>query len=258
MSRLTCLIPAWNEAARLPGVLHAVTDHPMIDRLLVVDDGSSDGTAQVARERGAEVLALSVNGGKTAALAAGIAALAGEHVMLLDADLIGLTAGDVARLAEPVLEGRAGATLSLRGNAPGIWRALGVDYISGERVLPVELLKALAPDLPGLPRFGFEVFLNRALKAQDLSVAVVGWPGVASPWKASKQGLWRGLRGDAAMIRDILRCQNPVELLAQIRWLRAQIARQNRACSASAAAVSPTTSPIQMPTPSSPARKPRP
>lgn len=258
MTRLTCLIPAWNEAARLPGVLRAAQDHPLIDRLLVVDDGSTDGTPEVARDHGAEVLRMPVNGGKTAALAAGIAALSGAHAMLLDADLVGLTADDIARLAEPVLAERAQATISLRGNAPGVWRALGVDYISGERVLPVALLQALAPALPALPRFGFEVFLNRAMKAQGVCVEIVGWPGVASPWKASKQGVWRGLRGDAAMIRDILRCQNPVELLAQIRWLRSQTARQNRACSASAAVVSPTTSPSQMPTPPKPARNPSP
>jgi hypothetical protein len=239
-------------------VLAAVQDHPLIDRLLVIDDGSSDGTPGVARRLGAEVLEMPANGGKTAALAAGIAALSGEHVLLLDADLLGLTAEDITRLAAPVLEGQAEATISLRGNAPGLWRALGVDYISGERVLPVALLQALAPELPGLPRFGFEVFLNRAMKAHGLRVQIIDWPGVASPWKAAKQGLWRGLRGDAAMIRDILRCQSPRELLAQILWLRSQTARQNRTCSASAAVVSPMTSPSQIPTPSQPSKKPSP
>ena len=258
MTRLTCLIPAWNEAARLPSVLTAVQDHPLIDRLLVIDDGSTDGTPGVARRLGAEVLEMPVNGGKTAALAAGIAAITGEHALLLDADLLGLTAEDVTRLAAPVLEGQAEATISLRGNAPGLWRALGVDYISGERVLPVALLQAMAPELQGLPRFGFEVFLNRAMKAAGLRVQIIDWPGVASPWKAAKQGLWRGLRGDAAMIRDILRCQSPRELLAQILWLRSQTARQNRTCSASAAVVSPMTSPSQIPTPSQPSRKPSP
>lgn len=258
MTRLTCLIPAWNEAARLPGVLAAVQDHPLVDRLLVIDDGSTDGTPGVARRLGAEVLEMPVNGGKTAALAAGIAALTGEHALLLDADLLGLTAEDVTRLAAPVLEGQAEATISLRGNAPGLWRGIGVDYISGERVLPVALLQAMAPELPGLPRFGFEVFLNRAMKAAGLRVQIIDWPGVASPWKAAKQGLWRGLRGDAAMIRDILRCQSPRELLAQILWLRSQTARQNRTCSASAAVVSPMTSPSQIPTPSQPSRKPSP
>ena len=170
MTRLTCLIPAWNEAARLHGVLGAVRGHPLLDRVLVVDDGSTDGTADVARAMGVEVLALPANGGKTAALAAGIAALEGGYALLLDADLIGLTQDAVTALAEPVLSGQAGASLSLRGNAPGLWRAIGVDYISGERVLPVALLKAVVPELATLPRFGFEVFLNRQLKAQGYIV----------------------------------------------------------------------------------------
>ncbi len=256
--RLDVLIAAWNEAARLPGVLAALAGHPLVARVLVVDDGSTDGTAEVAVVGGAEVLRLGVNGGKTAALARGIAALQGEHVLLLDADLTGLRPEDVTRLAAPVLARRAGASLSLRGNAPGLWRALGVDYLSGERVLPLALLQELAPALPGLPRFGFEVFLNRAMRARGMQVAVVGWPGVASPAKAAKQGLWRGLRADAAMIRDILRCQPPGELLAQIGWLRAQIARQNLACSASAAVVSPMTRPSQTPTPPQPTTNPSP
>lgn len=225
MSRLTCLIPAWNEAARLPGVLRAVAGHPLLDRVLVIDDGSTDGTAEVARAMGVEVLEMPVNSGKTAALAAGIAALDGDHVLLLDADLIGLSADAITRLARPVLDGQAGASLSLRGNAPGVWRAIGVDYISGERVLPVSLLKEVAPQLASLPRFGFEVFLNRALRARGLSVAVVGWPGVSSPWKTQKQGVWRGLKADAGMIRDILRCQTPKELMAQILWLKRQQGR---------------------------------
>ncbi|MFN4100995.1 MAG: glycosyltransferase family 2 protein, partial [Pararhodobacter sp.] len=207
MTPLTCLIPAWNEAARLPAVLAAVTRHPLVARVLVVDDGSTDRTPEVALACGAEVLALPQNCGKTAALAEGIAALEGEHALLLDADLTGLTAGDVTRLALPVLTGRADASLSLRGNAPGLWQILGVDYISGERVLPVALLRELAPMLPNLPHFGFEVYLNRALKARGARVTVVDWPWVSSPSKAAKQGFRRGLLSDVAMIRDILRCQ---------------------------------------------------
>lgn len=260
--RLTCLVPAWNEAARLSGVLEALVGHPLIDRLLVIDDGSTDGTAEIAEAAGAEVLRLGINRGKTCALAAGIDRLEGRFVMLIDADLQGLTAGDVTRLAMPVLTGAAEVSISLRSNAPWIWRAIGVDYISGERVLPVALLKRARPALPGLPRFGFEVFLNRAIRAGALRVAIVDWPGVVSPTKGRKQGFWRGLRGDLAMVGDILRCQSPRELLVQILYLRRGAAfakpRQNRACSATAAAVSPATSPAQTPTPPSPATKPNP
>ena len=56
-----CLIPAYNEAARIGAVLAALGRHPLIDRLLVVDDGSTDDSATVARAAGAEVLALSHN-----------------------------------------------------------------------------------------------------------------------------------------------------------------------------------------------------
>lgn len=256
---LTCLVPAWNEAPRLPRVLTALSGHPLIDRLLVIDDGSTDGTADAALAMGAEVLRLPTNGGKTAALAAGIATLAPGQALLIDADLQGLTAEDVTRLVHPVLSGQVAASLSLRGNAPALWRWLGVDYLSGERVLPVALLREALPALPHLPRFGFEVFLNRLLRLHNLPVAVVDWPRVASPPKASKQGLWRGTLADLRMMRDILHCQDLGELTRQIVWLTAsQRARQNRQCRATAAAVSPTTSPSQMPTPSQPATKPSP
>ena len=41
---LTCVIPAYNEQARIGAVLAAVLDHPLIDDVLVVDDGSTDST----------------------------------------------------------------------------------------------------------------------------------------------------------------------------------------------------------------------
>lgn len=219
--RLTCLIPAWNEAARIGGVLDAVAGHPMIGRVLVIDDGSTDGTGGVAAARGVEVLRTPGNLGKTRALALGLGVVPGGHVLLLDADLIGLTAGAVTRLAAPVAEGRAGAAISLRGNAPRTWRMIGLDYISGERVLPHALLAPHLGAFGALPRFGFEVFLNRLLIDQGAPVAVVPWQGVSSPSKAAKRGsLAAGLRADAAMMADIFRTVGPRECLRQIAALR--------------------------------------
>jgi hypothetical protein len=66
-------IPAWNEEDNLPAVLDAVASAlPGVD-VLVVDDGSTDGTAQVARDHGAEVLSLGVNRGLRHGIAAGYA-----------------------------------------------------------------------------------------------------------------------------------------------------------------------------------------
>ncbi len=225
MHLVTCLIPAWNEAARIGGVLAAVAGHPMIGRVLVIDDGSTDGTAEVAREAGVEVVRTPGNLGKTRALVHGLRGLQGGHVLLLDADLTGLDAAALTALIRPVAEGRAGAALSLRGNAPRTWRRLGLDYITGERVLPVDLL---APDLDrieALPRFGFEAHLNRLLIGAGVTIAVVDWPGVASPSKAAKRGLVRGIRADAAMMGDIFRTIGPVGCLRQIRDMLALVRR---------------------------------
>lgn len=215
---LTCIIPAHNEAPRIARVLRAAAGHPLIDRLLVVDDGSTDGTADLAATfPGVELLRLSPNRGKTAALAAGIARATTPHLMFLDADLTGLIAADLTRLIRPVRDGRARASLSLRGNAPGLWRAIGLDYISGERVVARADLPA---DLTALPRFGFEVALNRALIARGAPVAVVRWPGVSSPAKALKRGVLPGLAADAGMLADIFRTLGPTGAARQILSLR--------------------------------------
>jgi glycosyltransferase involved in cell wall biosynthesis len=64
-------IPAWNEEENLPGVLEALkAGLPQAD-LLVVDDGSTDRTAEVAREHGAVVLSLGRNRGLPVGIAAG-------------------------------------------------------------------------------------------------------------------------------------------------------------------------------------------
>src|SRR5262249_12652890 len=64
-------IPAWNEEDNLPAVLDALRERlPEVD-VLVVDDGSTDGTAEVAREHGAEVLSHGVNRGLQVGIANG-------------------------------------------------------------------------------------------------------------------------------------------------------------------------------------------
>jgi glycosyltransferase involved in cell wall biosynthesis len=78
MTDTLVFIPAWNEEENLPAVLDDLhKELPQAD-VLVVDDGSTDGTADVAREHGAEVLSLGMNRGLPIGIAAGYA-WAREH-----------------------------------------------------------------------------------------------------------------------------------------------------------------------------------
>jgi glycosyltransferase involved in cell wall biosynthesis len=221
LQTVTVLIPAYNEAARIGSVLAAVAGHPDVLDVLVVDDCSSDDTADVAAGvPGVTVLRLAKNGGKTKALAAGLHAARGDLVALIDADLQGLTPADLAMLIAPVRAGKAAVSISLRGNGPRLWQWIGLDYISGERVLPKALLMPVLAELQALPKFGFEVHLNRMILAQGLPIKVVRWPGVTSPAKARKYGLMAGIRGDVGMIADMMRTVPPLELARQIIGLR--------------------------------------
>lgn len=216
----TCLIPAYNEAARIGAVLDAVAGHSWLSDVIVVDDGSTDGTGDIARASGARVIRTTGNLGKTMALVQGLGRVSTSHVVLIDADLTGLTGAALTALIDPVRSGRAAAAISLRGNAPRTWRLIGLDYISGERVIPRAILAGQDAELSRLPRFGFEVFLNRLLIAQGDPVAVVKWPAVASPSKAAKRGVLAGLWADAEMMADIFRTIGPLECLRQIMALR--------------------------------------
>lgn len=219
---ISCIVPAYNEAARIGAVLQVLARHPLITEVIVVDDGSADGTADAARRHPVRVLQLPQNRGKTWALSVGLEAATQDLVLLIDADLSGLTEAHVTRLVQPVLDGQADVAISLRGNAPALWRALGIDYISGERIFPRALIADHFDSLRSLPKFGFEVFLNTLWLDRDLRVAVARWPAVGSLAKARKRGVVAGLRADAAMLTDIVRTVTVLGTLRQIRGLRAQ------------------------------------
>jgi dolichyl-phosphate beta-glucosyltransferase len=91
---LSVVIPAFNEAARLPMTLARVgewlSDSPHRHEIVVVDDGSTDGTAEIARKAGGEELVLlrhQPNRGKGYAVRRGMLAATGERRLMTDADL---------------------------------------------------------------------------------------------------------------------------------------------------------------------------
>lgn len=112
---ITCaVIPAMNEAGRIGPVIEAARKHA--DRVIVVDDGSTDETLNVAQRAGARVFRHGVNLGKGAALKTGCLAatrLGAEIIVILDAD------GqhdpeDIPKLAEPIEAGRADVVFGAR------------------------------------------------------------------------------------------------------------------------------------------------
>ncbi len=101
------LIPAYNEAENLGGVLASVPDY--VDHVLVVNDGSSDQTASIACEHGAQVISHRVNKGVGATFNTGVKSILTTDVdILVNMDADGqFQAGDISRLLDPVIDGNA-------------------------------------------------------------------------------------------------------------------------------------------------------
>jgi glycosyltransferase involved in cell wall biosynthesis len=176
-------MPAWNEERRIAATVRAAS---RIAPVIVVDDGSRDATARLAREAGAHVVVRRARGGKGAALAFGLAALppATRYVLFLDADLED-TAADAAPLLETVRAGACDMAIAVPPPQPGgghgfvvrlardgIRKLTGFETtapLSGQRCLTAEAARAVQ----FAPRFGVEVGLTVDLLGAGYRVAEV-------------------------------------------------------------------------------------
>lgn len=105
-SRVTVVIPVLNESARIASVIRHVKRSRLVGEVIVVDDGSIDGTPELAEAAGARVVTSSLLG-KGASMEDGVLEAQHDTVIFLDGDLSGLCEDLVERLADPVLRGEA-------------------------------------------------------------------------------------------------------------------------------------------------------
>jgi glycosyltransferase involved in cell wall biosynthesis len=204
--RTVVVIPAHNERGRV-GRVAAVAMRALLEgvvqRVIVVDDGSTDGTAVEALAEYAEVLRLNPNRGKGGAMRAGFeAARAADAVMFLDADLLGLNVEHLRRMVVPVATGQAGMSLGLRDY--GKWNAFqsAVPAITGERVVRADLLRAVpAEDWEG---FVIEASINETCRRRGARVTSVVLDGLKMIPKWHKVGARQGFVDAARMSLQVL------------------------------------------------------
>jgi glycosyltransferase involved in cell wall biosynthesis len=132
MPPITALLPAYNEEISIGSVVLRTKQYA--DRVIVIDDGSRDRTAEVATLAGAEVLRHSENQGKGAALKTGFASLKGDGVIVtIDTDGQHDPA-DIPRLVAPIMAGEAdmvNGSRYLNGNKKDtpLYRRLGQNVL---------------------------------------------------------------------------------------------------------------------------------
>lgn len=148
-------------------MLTIASESDVLDEIIVIDDGSTDDTREQIMSvphKKIRTIFLEKNGGKARAVMTGVAAARGEYIVMIDSDLIGLKSEHINALIRPILEGRADTTLSIRENSLWIYKALGTDFVSGERVIPKQIFSDVKYFTEG-EGFGLEVKINERILA---------------------------------------------------------------------------------------------
>jgi glycosyltransferase involved in cell wall biosynthesis len=191
---VVAVIPAYNEERFIASVVISALRYA--DRIIVVDDGSRDGTAMMARMAGAEVVQRAENGGKGQALNAGFARaldFAPDAIVTLDGDAQHDPA-EIPNLVRPILAGNADVVigsrfLQTRSRIPR-WRQVGqhtltvitnrasgmatTDSQSGYRAFNTLALSALHFETAGLAMESEMQFILRrsALRISEVPISV--------------------------------------------------------------------------------------
>ncbi len=196
MPPVAVVIPAYNEAERIAATVAAARALPGVEVVVVVDDGSADGTWQAAQHAGARALRYRGNRGKAMAMAVGAREVAQldrrqpadgpRHLLFLDADL-GDTAACAGPLIAPVVADQADVTIAVfasrvklgghglvvRLSGAGIRRATGwtpAQPLNGQRCLTRAAFEAARPLAAG---FGVETAMTIDLMRKGLRVVEV-------------------------------------------------------------------------------------
>ncbi|MFF5265161.1 glycosyltransferase family 2 protein [Actinomadura viridis] len=222
MQDVAVIIPAKDEGDRIAATVKAALELPGADLVVVVDDGSRDGTGRVAEQAGARVVRHARNRGKGAAMETGAEAVRlldegreqPRHLLFLDADLAE-TAREAAPLVEPVLAGEADMTIAVfsttvklgghgfvvRLSRDGIRRITGWEAtqpLNGQRCLTRAAFEAALPLAAG---FGVETALTIDLLLKGMRVTEVEVPLAHRATGTD----WRAQAHRARQFRDVAR-----------------------------------------------------
>jgi glycosyltransferase involved in cell wall biosynthesis len=212
------VVPARNEAPTVGDVVRAARAAAGVGKVVVVDDGSSDGTADIARESGA-IVVQGDGGDKGRALDLGVRETTAPVLVFFDADIQGALPLHFELLADPVLTG--GSWLSLGLLDYGALRNplfLRLPPITGLRALRREVFEGISPERRN--GFRIEIMINEVVARRQLPSSIRVLPGLRHRSKVDKVGWREALPSYVSMSRELLGCLRTVPLWTYGAYLR--------------------------------------
>jgi glycosyltransferase involved in cell wall biosynthesis len=210
MPLIAAILPAYNEEKNVAAVLDVLHKTDILDEIILVDDGSTDKTAEVLRHAAeldsrTRVIQHENNIGKGQAIFTGWHATQATCLVLLDADLKNLTPDHIRGLIAPVLADKADMTLGLFLGGR-IYTDLAHwfnPWSTGQRCLQSKILEHISQEAAA--GYGFELALSITARQQGYRTRIVPMKGVWHPSSEFHRGFWFGIRWRARMYSQIFR-----------------------------------------------------
>lgn len=198
---IPAVIAAYNEAPRIAAVVRTLVSSGLFSAVVVVDDGSSDGTAEVARQAGAKVFQQPRNAGKAQAMRRGWLETGGGDVAFFDADLVGLRVEHCAALLAGYAAGYD-QSCGLR-DYQGLFRPFHVfdHLLTGERIVRAWVLQQVPESC--WRGFSIETAINETCYRGGGRSILFTLSGMVHTNKAEKRGFVSGVLSDFQMFRKI-------------------------------------------------------
>jgi glycosyltransferase involved in cell wall biosynthesis len=204
MPTVDCVVPARNEVETVASVVEVCRSSRYVREVIVVDDGSTDGTGEAALAAGAKVVRRDPDdgsGSKAHAMAAGVAASDADWIVFADADLLGFHVRHLDAICRPAVEGRA--VMSMGTFDYRWWNPLVLRFppTTGERIVPRWVFEAIPPDR--LDGYTVELVMTAVVAQRRLPAVVRVMDGVTHRTKRDKFGLVEGYRRTWRMFWDL-------------------------------------------------------
>lgn len=195
--KFSAILPAFNEAVRINKVIKVALAVPSVMEIIVIDDGSTDGTATaVVSHPKVKVVVLPKNVGKTWAVIAGIKKAKYDRLLLLDADLQGLYPSHLEKLIKAYSNGVDLAILDYGSQEYALRKVIkSFPALSGVRILSKYYFNQIV--FKDSDRFELENRINDYFLNNKLKIVIVPAKTVYTPHKYVKYGWlvgsWLGL-----------------------------------------------------------------
>lgn len=196
---IAAIIPAYNEAGWINGVLDVLRQVNCLTEIIVVDDNSTDATADEVTQAAysdnrIKVITHPTNLGKGQAIYSGWRSTQAPYLLLLDADLINLTPTHVINLIQPVLDGQADMTVGLfrGGHLYTDMSHILSSWLTGQRCLRSDLLHFVSAT--AAEGYGFETALTVAAHQFGWRINRVILKGVWHIPSEAHRGFWLGMK----------------------------------------------------------------